>query len=46
MPIVETVTALLDGQIAARDAIASLMSRQPRAELDGLVGMSTIASLV
>jgi glycerol-3-phosphate dehydrogenase (NAD(P)+) len=46
MPITETVAALLNGQIAARDAIATLMSRQPRAELYGLSGPRGLAPSV
>jgi glycerol-3-phosphate dehydrogenase (NAD(P)+) len=41
MPIADAVAALLDGRIAARDAIAVLMSRQPQSELHGLRGVST-----
>jgi glycerol-3-phosphate dehydrogenase (NAD(P)+) len=37
MPITETVASLLDGHIHARDAISRLMSREPQAELRGLV---------
>ena len=37
MPITETVAALLEGRIGARDAITTLMSRQPTSELRGLV---------
>ena len=36
MPIVETVVAVLDGQIAPREAISVLMGRQPQPELHGL----------
>ncbi len=43
MPIVEMVSALLDGRIAARDGITALMSRQPRSELHDLQ-VPTVAS--
>ena len=36
MPIAEMVSALLDGRIDARDAIATLMNRRQRTELHGL----------
>ena len=36
MPIAETVAAVLDGQIAPRDAVRTLMGRQLRPELHGL----------
>jgi glycerol-3-phosphate dehydrogenase (NAD(P)+) len=36
MPITEAVVALLDGQTSPADAVAALMSREPRAELDDL----------
>ena len=45
MPIVEMVSALLDGRIAARDGITSLMSRQPRSELHDLHEVATLAGL-
>ena len=38
MPIAETVAAVLDAQIAPRDAIKTLMGRQLRPELHGLRG--------
>jgi glycerol-3-phosphate dehydrogenase (NAD(P)+) len=41
MPISEVVAAVLDGQTSPRDAITTLMSRQPRPELHGLVPAST-----
>lgn len=45
MSMSEMVAALLDGRIASRDAIATLMSRQPQQELlPGLEGSSTLAS--
>jgi glycerol-3-phosphate dehydrogenase len=44
MPITATVAALLEGRIGARDAITTLMSRQPTSELRGLVDASVTAS--
>jgi glycerol-3-phosphate dehydrogenase (NAD(P)+) len=44
MPIAETVAAVLDGKVAAGDAISLLMSRQPRPELHGLEGVFTLNS--
>ncbi len=46
MPISETVVALLDGRIGARDAITALMSRELKTELHGLQGAPTFTSPV
>ena len=42
MPIVETVQAILTGEVAPDDAIATLMTRQPQRELHGLEDESPV----
>ena len=42
MPIADAVATLLDGRIAARDAIALLMSRPTQSELHGLRGVDSV----
>ena len=37
MPIAETVTALLSGETALSDVVATMMNRAPTSELHGLI---------